>query len=116
MNEPAGSGARDYDDLYREFESPLMQQIRREASRLLDLRCGPCGPLTFLVRLIGCHGTGVDMSASAIAAGHARAASLRIEGSARFEREQRYLATVIALSGRGALSRMMYLSETYPPR
>ncbi len=274
MNEPAESGARAYDDLYQEFESPLMQQIRREAhgedigqhswvsaeelrqdisrlglsgaSRLLDLGCGPCGPLTFLVRLIGCHGTGVDMSAAAIAAGRARAASLGLdqlvdlhqadlneplpfasgtfdavmsldvilhlrdraavfrevarvltpggrflmtdagvitgpisneeverrsihgqtrfvppgfneralqlaelrlihgedrtanplkiatgrlaarlahradveplEGSARFEREQRYLATVIALSGRGALSRMMYLSETYPPR
>src|SRR5258708_9867126 len=107
MNEPAESGARGYDDLYQEFESPLTQQIRREAhgedigqhswvsaeelrqdisrlglsgaSRLLDLGFGPCGPLTFVVRLTGCHGTGVDMSAPAIAPGPARAASPALE-------------------------------------
>ena len=107
MNEPAGSEARGYEDLYEEVESPLMQQVRREAygedigqhswvtaeelredvsrlglspaSRLLDLGCGPAGPLTFVVGLAGCRGTGLDLSASAIAAGRARAASLRLD-------------------------------------
>jgi SAM-dependent methyltransferase len=99
----------EYDDFYRQFESPLMQRIRREAygedigqhswasvdelrrdiaflglspaSRLLDLGCGPGGPLAFAVGLIGCHGMGVDVSASAIAAGRARAASLGLDRS-----------------------------------
>jgi len=107
MNEPAGSEARGYEDLYEEVESPLMQQVRREAygedigqhswvtaeelredvsrlglspaSRLLDLGCGPAGPLTFVVGLAGVRGTGLDLSASAIAAGRARAASLRLD-------------------------------------
>jgi SAM-dependent methyltransferase len=35
-----------------------------------------------------------------------------IESSGYFERHQRYLETVIALSQRGALSRMMYLAES----
>src|SRR5256885_2752265 len=105
MNEPAGSEARGYEDLYEEVESPLMQQVRREAygedigqhswvtaeelredvsrlglspaSRLLDLGCGPAGPLTFVVGLAGVRGTGLDLSAPAIAAGRTRAASLR---------------------------------------
>jgi SAM-dependent methyltransferase len=99
---------KDYDDFYKGFESPLMQEIRREAhgedigqhswvtaaelrqdisrldlspaSRLLDLGCGPAGPLTFVVGLVGCHATGVDVSESAIAAGRARAASLGLDG------------------------------------
>ena len=101
--------ARGYDDFYRHFDSPLMQQIRREAygedigqhswvtaeelradvsllelspsSRLLDLGCGPCGPLTFVIGLVGCQGTGADVSRSAIAAGRAHAASLGLAGS-----------------------------------
>jgi len=107
MNEPAESEAGSYDELYQEFDSPLMRRIRGEAyeedigqyswvtaeelrheisrlslssaSRFLDLGCGPCGPLTFVVGRVGCHGTGVDDSASAIAAGHARAASLGLD-------------------------------------
>src|ERR1700674_5382387 len=97
-----------YDDVYKDFESPLMRQIRREAhgedigqhswvtaaelredisrlglspaSRLLDLGCGPAGPLTFVVGLVGCRGTGADASESAITAGRARAASLGLDG------------------------------------
>src|SRR5260370_4272481 len=35
-----------------------------------------------------------------------------LEGSARFVREQRYLETVIGISQRGAVARMMYLAES----
>jgi SAM-dependent methyltransferase len=96
-----------YDSLYREFDSPLMRRIRREAygedigqhswvgadelradivrldlspsSRLIDLGCGPCGPLTFMLASVGCQGTGVDLSPSALHAGRSRAGSLGIE-------------------------------------
>jgi SAM-dependent methyltransferase len=99
--EPEGHG---YDNPYEEFDSPLKQRLRREAygedigqhswvtadelqaniprltlsrrSRLLDLGCGPGGPLTFVVGQVGCQGSGIDVSAKAIAAGHARAVSL----------------------------------------
>jgi SAM-dependent methyltransferase len=109
VKEPVDPDVRGYDDFYRQFDSPLMQQIRREAygedigqhswvtaeelradisrlelsraSRLLDLGCGPCGPLTFIVGLVGCQGTGADVSRSAISAGGARAASLGLAGS-----------------------------------
>jgi len=96
-----------YESFYREFDSPLMRQLRREAygedigqhswvgaeelrgdierfqllpsSRFLDLGCGPCGPLTFILAAVGCHGTGVEISPSALQAGRKRAASLGIE-------------------------------------
>jgi SAM-dependent methyltransferase len=96
-----------YADLYREFDSPLMQQLRSEgygrdigqhswvtaeeleenvarlelsrSSRLLDLGCGPGGPLTFLANLTGCHGLGLDVSADGIAAARARATSLALD-------------------------------------
>ena len=42
-----------------------------------------------------------------------RAELEKIEGSANFERQQRYLETVIGLSDRGAVSRMMYLAESH---
>ncbi len=106
--EPAEElGSRGYDKLYQEFDSPLMRQVRAEAygkdigqhswvtaeelehhiarlkltraSRLLDLGCGPGGPLAFAVGIARCHGTGVDISAEAIAAGRARAAALGLE-------------------------------------
>jgi SAM-dependent methyltransferase len=104
---PVGSKGRGYDDSYQEFDSPLMRQLRAEAygkdigqhswvtaedleqdisrlklsraSRLLDLGCGPGGPLTFIVGVAGCHGSGVDASANAIAAGRARVATLGLE-------------------------------------
>ena len=99
--------AHQYETFYREFDSPLMRQIRREAygedigqhswitaeelrhdgkllclgssSRLLDLGSGPCGPLTFLISNSHCRGHGLDLSPSAIEAGYARAAELGIE-------------------------------------
>jgi len=97
---------RGYDDFYGEFDSPLMQRLRQEAygqdigqhswvtaeeleediprlqlsraSRLLDLGCGPCGPLTFVTSRLRCKSTGMDVSANAIAAGKARAAAMGI--------------------------------------
>ena len=98
---------RSYDSVYEEFDSPLMRQIRREAygedigqhswvgadevradmqrlsltqaSTLIDLGCGPCGPLTFIVAAAGCHGTGVDVSPAAIRAGRRRAIALGVD-------------------------------------
>jgi SAM-dependent methyltransferase len=96
-----------YEATYREFDSPLMRQVRREAygedigqhswvgadetredarrlvlsatSRLVDLGCGPCGPLTFLLAHTGCRATGVELSPSALRAGRARAAALGVD-------------------------------------
>ena len=107
MSDPPKSEARSYDDVYKGFDSPLAQQVRQEAygkdigqhswvtaeelqediarlkltraSRFLDLGCGPCGPLTYVVGLVGCHGSGTDASLQAIVAGRARAASLGLE-------------------------------------
>ena len=107
MRAPAESESRGYDDLYKDFDSALMRKVRREAygkdigqhswvtadelegdisrlklssaSRFLDLGCGPCGPLAFIVGAVRCHGTGVDLSAPAIASGRARIASLGLD-------------------------------------
>jgi cyclopropane fatty-acyl-phospholipid synthase-like methyltransferase len=107
MSAAKESECRDYEAFYENFDSPLMRQLRREAygedigqhswvtadelrenalqlglspeSHLLDLGCGPCGPLTFLIGFIGCRATGADLSAHAIAAGYARAVSLGLE-------------------------------------
>jgi len=104
----ADSAARGYDDFYKAFDSPLMRQLRVEAygkdigqhswvtaeevlqdvpglglsrqSRIIDVGCGPCGPLTFVAGMVGCHGVGMDLSAPAIAAGRARAVSLGVDG------------------------------------
>jgi SAM-dependent methyltransferase len=101
-----------YDTGYREFDSPLMKRIRREAygedigqhswvraddlrsdlgrlgisaaSRLADLGCGPCGPLTAAAAWIGCAGTGVDVSGAALRSGRARAAALGVAGRLTF--------------------------------
>jgi SAM-dependent methyltransferase len=98
---------RGYQLQYEEFDSPLMTRLRRHAyqedigqyswvsaddlrrdaprlilapgSRLLDLGCGPCGPLTFIMKSAGCSGIGLDVSAAALAAGHRRAVALNIE-------------------------------------
>jgi SAM-dependent methyltransferase len=97
---------RDYDATYRDFDSPLKRRLRAEAygedigqhswvtaselrgdlprlklspgSRLLDLGCGPCGPLTFLLREAGCRGTGVDRSGAALESGKARGEALGV--------------------------------------
>ena len=98
--------ADSYETLFREFDSPLMRQIRREAygedigqhswvgadevredikqlhltaaSQLLDLGAGPCGPLTFVLATLRCRGTAMDLSASALEVGRARAVSLGV--------------------------------------
>jgi len=95
-----------YDKLYEHFDSPLMRQLRAEAygqdigqhswvtaeelladipklklspeTRLLDLGCGPAGPLTYISAQTKCRAVGLDVSANAIAAARARAASLEI--------------------------------------
>jgi SAM-dependent methyltransferase len=105
--EHRGEEVRNYDRLYQDFNSPLMQQIRAEAygkdigqhswvtaeeleqhvallnlspaSRLLDLGCGPGGLLAFVVEMVRCHGIGVDLSAEAITAARARASAMGLD-------------------------------------
>jgi SAM-dependent methyltransferase len=107
MNTPADSAKQGYQSLYEDFDSPLMSQLRREAygedigqhswvtaedlrrdasrlkltrvARLLDLGCGPCGPLTFLMKATGCSGIGLDLSGAALAVGRRRAQSLGLD-------------------------------------
>jgi SAM-dependent methyltransferase len=107
VKDPSGSEDRGYNHLYKHFDSALMRQLRLEAygkdigqhswvtaaeleddiprlaltrsSRFLDLGCGPGGPLTFIAGQVGCHSTGTDLSAEAIAAARARAASLELD-------------------------------------
>jgi SAM-dependent methyltransferase len=95
-----------YESLFRAFESPVMRRIRREgygedigqhswvtadelradiarlrltaASRLIDLGCGPCGPLTFVLNAVQCRGVGVDAIEAALQVGRARAESMGI--------------------------------------
>lgn len=98
-----------YDKLYEHFDSPLMRQLRAEAygqdigqhswvtaeelladipklklspdSRLLDLGCGPGGPLTYVTMQTKCQAVGLDVSANAIAAARDRAASRALRTS-----------------------------------
>ena len=107
MNGPNDAPPDAYEAFYRHFDTPLMQRIRREAydedigqhswvradelrrdirrlgltpaSRLIDLGCGACGPLTFVLAQVRCAGTGVDASASALHAGRARATALEVD-------------------------------------
>lgn len=108
MITPTAGVQRSYDELYAHFDSPLAKEMRREiyasdigqhswvhaeelendarllgltaTSRLLDLGCGPGGPLTFVVGLTGCHGTGLDLSSQAIASAGDRAHALELDG------------------------------------
>ena len=96
-----------YGSAYKAFDAPLKRRLREEAygedigqhswvtaeqmrgdvvrlgltsaSRLLDLGCGPCGPLTFVVREVGCLGVGVELSAAALAVGRARFREFGVE-------------------------------------
>ena len=96
-----------YESLYEHFDSALMGTLRREAygedigqhswvsaddlradiqrlslspsSRCLDLGCGACGPLSFIVSTVGCQGVGLELSSAGLRAGRARAAALGIE-------------------------------------
>jgi SAM-dependent methyltransferase len=102
-----------YEGVYAGFDSPVMRRVRAEASaedigqhswvtaeqlradmgwlrltpalRLLDLGCGACGPLTFVLRAVGCRGTGLERSAPAVALGRDRAAALEVAGRATIE-------------------------------
>lgn len=97
---------RSYDDVYADFDSALSRKIRERAygvdlgqhswvtaddlradtsrlaltaaSRFIDLGCGPCGPLTFILTNAGCTGTGVELSESALRVGRARAERLGV--------------------------------------
>ncbi len=105
---------RGYDRTYDDFDSPSMRRMRAEAygedigqhswvtaeelradipalgltaeGRLLDLGCGPGGPLTFVAGIVGCRGVGMDVSAPAIAAGRARATALGLADRVTFEK------------------------------
>ncbi len=107
MKSPNAPPATGYEPSYAHFDSPLMRTLRQEAhgedigqhswvssdelrsdirrldvsaaSRLLDLGCGPGGPLVFLIQACGCLGTGIDLSAAAIEAARRRAASAGVE-------------------------------------
>ena len=109
MSKSIASRADAYEAFYREFNTPLMRSVRRQAygedigqnswvsanevledarllgvvrgSRLLDIGCGPCGPLTFLIARIGCSGTGIELSPAALEVGRQRARALGIESS-----------------------------------
>jgi SAM-dependent methyltransferase len=113
MNDSPEPERQSYSDFYARFDSSLMRRLRAEAygtdigqhswvtaeeleedvpllalteaSSVLDLGCGPGGPLAFLVGMLGCRGTGVDVSGPAIASARNRAASLGIAGSVEFE-------------------------------
>ena len=48
-------------------------------SRLIDLGCGPAGPLTFILSLVRCRGTGVEVSDAALRVARLRAKSLGVD-------------------------------------
>jgi SAM-dependent methyltransferase len=104
---------RSYKSIYGEFDSALMRRVRAEAygedigqhswvtahdlradidrlalmpaHHLLDVGCGPCGPLTYVLDAVRCRGTGLDLSDEAVAAGRRRATSLGLESLATIE-------------------------------
>lgn len=122
-SQPRDSTDQSYDTVYKAFDSPLAQRMRAEAygedigqhswvtaddlradvamlnlspaTQILDLGCGPCGPLTLIVSDTGCCGIGLDVSAAAIAAGAARAAARNVD--ARITLQQADLNEPISL-------------------
>ena len=46
------------------------------SSKLIDLGCGPCGPLTFVLNTVRCSGVGVDVIDAALKVGRQRAESM----------------------------------------
>ena len=99
-------GGAAYEGVYETFNSPLNRKLREEAygedigqhswvtadelrsdivrlalsptHRVLDLGCGPGGPLTFIARAVGCRGTGLDVSEAAVVAARERATAERV--------------------------------------
>jgi SAM-dependent methyltransferase len=69
----------------QELEGEIAQLQLTNVSRLLDLGCGPGGALAFIVGLTGCTGTGIDVSAPAIAAARRCCFSLGLEAKLRFQ-------------------------------
>ena len=115
MRDPAiATRSGGYDPIYASFDSPLMRQVRRESygedigqhswvtaeefrgdmarlglspsTRLLDLGCGPGGPLTYAMRETGCWATGMDASEPALASARERARGLGVEQRIRLTR------------------------------
>lgn len=117
-----------YDALYRHFDSPLMCRLREEAygedlgqhswvtadelradivrlqlaagQRMLDLGCGPGGPLVFAVKATGCQGIGLELSLSAIESARARARNAGV--AARLEFVQADLDLALPREGQPA--------------
>lgn len=113
MDHHADNATKNYESFYEGFESSVMREVRREAygedigqhswvsaadlrrdvvqlklptgGRLLDLGCGPCGPLTFILTSVDCYGIGLDVSSAALAAGLLRAQSLEVEARIRLQ-------------------------------
>ncbi len=112
MSGPNGGDA--YKGVYESFNSPLNRKLREEAygedigqhswvtadelrsdirrlgltsrHRVLDLGCGPGGPLTFIARAVGCRGTGLDVSDEAVAAAQERATAHGVAHLTVFQR------------------------------
>jgi cyclopropane fatty-acyl-phospholipid synthase-like methyltransferase len=102
-----------YKSVYATFNSPLSRKLRQDAygedigqhswvtadelrgdiaslrlspsHRLLDLGCGPGGPLCFAVSSIGCRGAGLELSDAAVTAARERAASQGLDHLATFQ-------------------------------
>src|SRR5436190_14716692 len=102
-----------YDAFYATFDTPLARRLRKAAygrdigqhswtsaeeiaedcarlqisasSRLLDLGCGPGGPLVFIAGETGCRALGLDRSAPAIASARDRASAAGLAARISFE-------------------------------
>jgi SAM-dependent methyltransferase len=61
-----------------ELRADIQRLQLTPASRLIDLGCGPCGPLTFVLNSVRCTGVGVDVIDAALQVGRARAESMGI--------------------------------------
>jgi SAM-dependent methyltransferase len=113
VDDPAIPGDRPYGDLYRLFDEPAMRNLRAEAygreigqhswvtaeeldrdvsllgivaaSNVLDLGCGPGGPLTFVVDRVGCRGLGLDVSPEAVRSAIGRAEAGGVAARAAFQ-------------------------------